>query len=786
MDLKSGFQLGDWLVYPLEGRLVGQNEETRVQPKSMDVLLRLAEAGGALAQRDDILRDVWGERAVSDEPLTRCIGELRRALGDTRAEPEYIGTIPKRGYRLLKEAIPLDGTNESVVSAGVGAAQPAASMKKRIAVGLLVIVAAALVETVFERILTDSDLDLGGSETEVATLSPPEKPSIAVLPFVNMSGSEENEYFSDGLTETVLHTLARLPNLLVAARTSSFVFKGTTKDVRDIAAELGVSHILEGSVQRAGNRIRVTAQLIRSSDGFHIWSENYDGNVDDVFKVQDEISEKVSSALFGTLEADADFEVTESVDTLNSVAYDHYLMALNDIQLNSFESLQSAEKHLTEALEIDRDFSEARIAMGHLYVSQAYTGMVPWGEVLPKVRQQLDVLLRDGSPNLRTDLLQAKVEGFDAIRNFDRSKIAVAASKLEKIGEQRPNWIGLHGWLSLFQLEAGNINQALDTIEHALMIDPLSDSMHSKHGEVLYALGRYEDAARAIARVRELQPDMPGGYSSGGTVAQAYRHYESYVPLMLRAMELDPFDHELPGRFAGTLYSLGLVEEAEPWYQRSVELAPDAPATRRFGLDRSWRKGELERLRDLAEAMLIERIENRVGSVFAATMFYVHAKRRLGELADVPEFVARLSPDVADPQRRISLSRDYYLKLALIDSLYVLDAELAQEHATFLESYVREAFPLFVREPRLRVSQLVAMGQPAEAKLIALDEDLVRHEVARGISGYPSDIYRFYATLGALADDPDISARLAEIAALQTSDAENVRGLLIEHGGISE
>ena len=121
--------------------------------------------------------------------------------------------------------------------------------------------------------------------------------SVAVLPFVNLSGDQENEYFSDGLTETLLHMLAQLKDLKVAARTSSFAFKGENADIRTIAASLSVAHVLEGSVQKSGNRIRVTAQLIRADDGFHVWSQNYDRTLDDVFAIQDEISLDVASAL---------------------------------------------------------------------------------------------------------------------------------------------------------------------------------------------------------------------------------------------------------------------------------------------------------------------------------------------------------------------------------------------------------------------------------------------------------------------------------------------------------
>ena len=151
-------------------------------------------------------------------------------------------------------------------------------------------------------------------------------PSVAVLPFVNMSGDEENEYFSDGLTETLLHMLAQLPELRVAARTSSFAFKGQNTDITEIAEQLGVAHILEGSVQKADNRVRVTAQLIKADDASHVWSQNYTRPLEDIFAIQDEIAADVADALGASLLAGT--TTVASLATSNLSAYDNYLKGM--------------------------------------------------------------------------------------------------------------------------------------------------------------------------------------------------------------------------------------------------------------------------------------------------------------------------------------------------------------------------------------------------------------------------------------------------------------------------
>ena len=194
-----------------------------------------------------------------------------------------------------------------------------------------------------------------GVELEKARASAIPDESVAVLPFVNMSGDPENEYFSDGLTETLLHMLAQLADLKVAARTSSFAFKDQNADIRTIATTLSVAHVLEGSVQKSGDRIRVTAQLIRADDGYHVWSQNYDRTLVDIFAIQDEIAADVANALGSTLLAGNDSTIvglfTDDVD-----AYDIYLKALEQQGIGTFEALSKAEAFLDRSLLADPVF----------------------------------------------------------------------------------------------------------------------------------------------------------------------------------------------------------------------------------------------------------------------------------------------------------------------------------------------------------------------------------------------------------------------------------------------
>ena len=212
------------------------------------------------------------------------------------------------------------------------------------------------------------------------------KPSIAVLPFENMSGDKENEYFSDGLAEEIINLLAKIPGLRVIARTSAFAFKGKHEDVRKIALALGVTNVLEGSVRKAGSRIRVTAQLISAADGSHVWSERYDRELADVFAVQDEIAVAITDAFQVTLLAAS---TPLRKHTPNLPAYENYLRALHESQRWTPESLARARTCLARAIALDPQFALAHAELGHVFHRLAIYGLMPPRDALPLMRQEV-------------------------------------------------------------------------------------------------------------------------------------------------------------------------------------------------------------------------------------------------------------------------------------------------------------------------------------------------------------------------------------------------------------
>src|SRR6516162_1307294 len=246
--MNGDFRVGRWLVAPSLNSISCKGTTVRLEPKVMEVLVCLAQHAGETLPKETLFHTVWPDTFVTDDVLTHAISDLRHAFADDAREPRIIETIPKRGYRLV-----------APVNAAGAAAAPAASVARD---------------------------------------------SIVVLPFINMSTDPENEYFADGITEEIINALAQISDLHVVARSSAFSFKGRHIDPRVVGEQLDVRTVLEGSVRRADNRLRITVQLVNAADGYHLWSERYDREMKDVFAIQDEIARTIAERLKVTLEGD--------------------------------------------------------------------------------------------------------------------------------------------------------------------------------------------------------------------------------------------------------------------------------------------------------------------------------------------------------------------------------------------------------------------------------------------------------------------------------------------------
>ena len=511
----------------------------------------------------------------------------------------------------------------------------------RAIIGILVVVVGYLL--VDKLVLQDRSIEVNeSSQVKSVELTPAETgPSVAVLPFVNMSGDKENEYFSDGLTETLLHMLAQLPDLRVAARTSSFAFKGQNKSIDEIAGALGVAHILEGSVQKSGDRVRITAQLIRAEDGFHVWSQNYTRPLEDIFAIQDEIATDVAGALDSSLLGGTS-KVMRGVETNNLNAYDSYLKGLEQQAIFSYGSLANAENHFKQAIARDPDFIDARLALARNYLLKNATGLIENEET----RALMDPLIqqvREQQPENRT---ARALEILALLQVTDRQ---LSGDELQPIITELRNLLPLIPTETSARKEvAGTLyfffkdtDAALGVLEAGLMIDPLDAELHRTRGNIYRDLKRLDDALMSYQQAQKLSPDNPNVYTSIATIEEEKNNLIAALNWRRHATEVDPQDHELAASIANILYKLELPEEGDQWYARVTALAPGSPVAKHVAIHRYIARKEYSKATELTRSMIAEQTENRAGAFGEAVFVHMWLQFRSGQSKEGYDFWSR-------------------------------------------------------------------------------------------------------------------------------------------------
>jgi transcriptional activator of cad operon len=372
-------RIGEWTVNGALDEISSGGTVVKLEPRAMRLLLHLAAYAGRVVGVTELLEQVWPNVVVTQQSVYATIAELRRALGDSADAPQYIATVARKGYRLVARVERLASGPTGVVaditpsrpplSVVATPAKSATHWRWAGAGGLLLAVLS--VGLLLAR-------HTGISPAITSTRSPadanPGDKSVAVLPFLDLSERKDQQYFADGMTEEIVGRLSRISGLQVAARTSTFSLKTGTEDVRTIAQRLLVANVLEGSVQRAGQRLHVTAQLLRADTGYHLWSQTYDRAVDDIFAVQDEVSTAVAKALKVSLSPASQSTVG---GTRNAEANDLYLEArFNAGQLSS-EGASTASGLLARALTLDPNFAAAWALLSRVRMSQFRHRLAP-------------------------------------------------------------------------------------------------------------------------------------------------------------------------------------------------------------------------------------------------------------------------------------------------------------------------------------------------------------------------------------------------------------------------
>jgi TolB-like protein/DNA-binding winged helix-turn-helix (wHTH) protein len=360
MENEGALFIGGWQVDVESNRIARDGVEEKLEPRSMELLAYLARRPGQVVSRAEIEDQVWHGRVVSYEALSGTIAKIRKAFGDTGKEHRIIETIPKSGYRLIAPILhsnPLPAVSSEVVNSTFLSAK-----KMKTTIGATALVAMVIAITWWQPwIEREQPLSIDRMAFQL-----PDKPSIAILPFTNMSDDPEQGYFADGMTEDLITDLSKISGLFVIARNSTFAYKNKSVKIHQVAEELGVRYVMEGSVQRVDNQVRINVQLIDAASGGHIWAERYDGYLDDVFSMRDEITRKITTALSVTL-VDQQLERRDRVETNHPEAYDALLRGWAHYQLFTPDDLVKAIPYLENAIELDPSFARAHAVLAAVY-----------------------------------------------------------------------------------------------------------------------------------------------------------------------------------------------------------------------------------------------------------------------------------------------------------------------------------------------------------------------------------------------------------------------------------
>jgi len=529
---KHLYEFGPFRMDPSEGLLLRDDQPIPLAPKAFEALLLLVESSGHLIEKEVLMQKLWPDSFVEEANVSKYIFTLRQALSDGEEGQKYIETVPKRGYRFVAPVQKLAA--ESVEQApaempsreGEEAKTVTSTTRWRIALVAAVLAATAVVLLVW--------LDPG--EWRARLFGGPARPvrTIAVLPLLNLSGDTAQDYLADGMTEALTTDLARMESLQVISRTSAIQYKATKKSLPVIARELNADAVVEGSVQRSGNRVRVTAQLVRASDDRHLWANTYERDFPDVLALQDEvasaIAKQVESRLGGPKPAPP-----PKVQAANIEAYENYLRA--NYYFDNFD-LQKSIDYYHQAIKLDPNYAPAYAHMAEAYSFLAFFGTVSpregWGKTkeAASIAVQKDERLPEGHGALALAKLHYDWDFAGAEQEFKRAL------------ELNPSDADVRHEHAHYLMAMGRLAESEAESKRAVELDPVGDGLNSCLCWHSFAARDYDEAVRLAAKFLKSEPDDPWERTILGWTYEQKRMPEQAVAEFKRAVEAtkgDPF-----------------------------------------------------------------------------------------------------------------------------------------------------------------------------------------------------------------------------------------------------
>jgi len=481
----DAFRLGPWLVEPNLNRVSSADAEVVLESKAMELLVYLAQRQGGVASTQEIIDAVWGGRAMGDNPVYKTVAKLRKALGDSTEAPRYIETIMKKGYRLVIPAETVQPIKQEVsggaphnASIDENSSPPRSNQPVR-----LMVLASAL------ALIAITAIALVLSRPGDARSSDYSK-SVAVLPFANFSGEEDDAFFADGLAEEILNRLAQSPDLRVVARTSSFRFRDKARDIAEIGAALDAAYLIEGSVRRDGDKLRVVAQLIKAETGYHVWSENFDNTSANIFKIQDTIALAVANALDARLFA----ETAKEAPTGDIEAWEMYLEGKALWQRKGDGPIRASIRLFENAIARDPEFAEAWAALSEAWIVLPEYDRSTRGEAIEKGR---DAATRAIALNPKLAQPYLSLAAYENQRN----DFIAGLDYTEKAFALEPHNTSVLSTMSFTYARAGWIEEALVHSRNGVQRDPLEGGEYITLGFLQMVSGDLDASEKTFLRV---------------------------------------------------------------------------------------------------------------------------------------------------------------------------------------------------------------------------------------------------------------------------------------------
>jgi TolB-like protein/DNA-binding winged helix-turn-helix (wHTH) protein/Tfp pilus assembly protein PilF len=510
-----------------------------LQEMPLRVLEMLLEHPNEVVPREAFFSRLWphDETGILDDNLNTAVRKLRLALSDSAHHPRFIETIPKHGYRFVGLVTCVDGSTPAALPTPSDATPLEAAVLPTADVPELSVAKAAVSSKRRPILIAASFIALAGvalmlvrqyagSEDSVPGAASARPTTVAVLPFANASGRPEDEYFSDGLTEEVMDRLSRTGELRVVSRTSSFALKGKELGAREIGRMLSADSLVEGSVRRDGDRLRISARLVDARDGYQLWSQTYDRRIDDVIATQEEIALGIANTLAGSFLAggDADAQDAPAVDP---TAYDLYLKGRFYWHRRTQESLRAAVKHFEEAVRRAPHYVPAWAGLADAYAISGFYDFLPPEQAFPQARQ---AALRALELDYRNASAEATM-GYVAL--YYEWDLAESESRFRRSVALQPSDSKSHQWYGNLLTAAGRFEEAEREMRRAQQLEPLSMIASAALGWTLYHAGRFEQALEQYRLTLALDPNFELAILWSGWALEALGRYDEAL-VMLR------------------------------------------------------------------------------------------------------------------------------------------------------------------------------------------------------------------------------------------------------------